>query len=159
MCFLQTTGVHNPNGNSINLVVFAQLMECRRAHWCHLTNRTELVHTGATWPIRLNMCFLGPTQTQTTNQSVQPLLHSSRQKVPYFTMGVPFPQNCPFPLGDLDPIKFAIPGPAVAHKPNGISIGSAVFAQLTVECPYILQWDAPFLPQNCPFLWGIWTPV
>jgi len=42
-----------------------------------------------------------------------------------------------------------------AHNPNGISIGSAVFAQ-TAECPYTLQWDA-LAPQNCPFSWGIWT--
>jgi len=39
---------------------------------------------------------------------------------------------------------------------NSISIGSAVFAQLTAECPYTLQWAASF-PQNCPFPWGIWT--
>ena len=29
-------------------------------------------------------------------------------------------------------------------QPNCISIGSAVFAQMTAECPYTLQWDAPF---------------
>ena len=34
-------------------------------------------------------------------------------------------------------------GPIRAHNPNGISIGSAVFAQMTAECPYTLQWDAP----------------
>ena len=31
-----------------------------------------------------------------------------------------------------------------AHNPNGISIGSAAFAQMTVECAYTLQWDTPF---------------
>jgi len=45
-----------------------------------------------------------------------------------------------------------------AHNPNGITIGSAVFAQMTAECPYNVQWDAPFLPQNSPVSWGIWTP-
>jgi len=30
-----------------------------------------------------------------------------------------------------------------AHNPNGISIGSAIFAEMTTECPYTLQWDAP----------------
>jgi len=35
-------------------------------------------------------------------------------------------------------------GPDVRlHNPNGISIGSAFFAQMTTECPYTLQWDAP----------------
>jgi len=42
-----------------------------------------------------------------------------------------------------------------AHNPNGISIGSAVFAQMTAECPYTLQWDAPFPHQNCPLPNGI----
>ena len=30
------------------------------------------------------------------------------------------------------------------HIPNDISIGSSVVAQLTAECPYTLQWVAPF---------------
>ena len=48
--------------------------------------------------------------------------------------------------------------PIWAHNPNGISIGSAVFAQMTAECAYTLQWDASSPPQNCPFPWGNWTP-
>jgi len=47
-------------------------------------------------------------------------------------------------------------GPIPVHNPNGISIGSAVFAQLTVEYAYTLQWDTLY-PKNCPFPWGIWT--
>ena len=34
--------------------------KCRRTHWLHLANTTEVVQTGATCRIRLNMCFLGP---------------------------------------------------------------------------------------------------
>jgi len=41
-------------------------------------------------------------------------------------------------------------------NPNGISIGSAIFCTDDAECPYSLQWDAPF-PKNCPFPWRIWT--
>ena len=33
--------------------------------------------------------------------------------------------------------------PFQTHNPNGIWIGSAVFAQMTAERPYSLQWDAP----------------
>ena len=44
--------------------------------------------------------------------------------------------------------------PIRAHNPNGIPIGSAVFAQTTVECPYTLQWDAHSPPEICPFPWG-----
>jgi len=32
--------------------------------------------------------------------------------------------------------------PIQAPKPNGISVGSAVFAQLNADCPYTLQWTA-----------------
>jgi len=34
--------------------------------------------------------------------------------------------------------------PIPAHNPNGMLIGSVVFAHMTAECPYILHWDAPF---------------
>ena len=47
--------------------------------------------------------------------------------------------------------------PIRAHNPNGIPIGSAVFAQTTVECPYTSQWDAHSPPKICPFPWGIWN--
>ena len=33
--------------------------------------------------------------------------------------------------------------PTRVFNPNGISIGSAIFAQTTTECLYTLQWDAP----------------
>jgi len=50
----------------------------------------------------------------------------------YITMGRPFlPQNCPFQWGDLDPIYRWFPGPTQVLNPNGISIGSAIFARLT----------------------------
>jgi len=48
-------------------------------------------------------------------------------------------------------------GPIQAHNPNGISIGSAVFAQLTAECPYTLQWDAPS-PSKLPLRMGDLDP-
>jgi len=47
--------------------------------------------------------------------------------------------------------------PTRVHIPNDISIGSAIFAQLTTKHHYTLQRAAPFPPQNCPFAW-IWTP-
>jgi len=43
------------------------------------------------------------------------------------------------------------------HNPNGISIGSVIFAQLTADSPYTLQ-RAPLSIKDCPFPWGIWTP-
>jgi len=44
------------------------------------------------------------------------------------------------------------------HTRNGISIGSAVFAQTPAEFPDALQWVTPFPSQNCPVAWEIWTP-
>ena len=50
-------------------------------------------------------------------------------------------------------------GPSQVHSPNSISIGSAVFCTSRgTECPYTLQWSAPFPTQNCPFLCGVWAP-
>ena len=39
-------------------------------------------------------------------------------------------------------------GPIRAHNPTGITIGLAVFAQMTAKCPYTLQRDASFPTQN-----------
>jgi len=50
------------------------------------------------------------------------------------------------PMRDLDP--HLIYDSIRTHNPNGTSISSAVFAQMTVECPYTLQWDAPSPPQK-----------
>jgi len=41
-------------------------------------------------------------------------------------------------------------------NPNDVSIGSAVFAQMTTE--YTVQWDAPF-PSKLPLPMGIWTAI
>ena len=50
---------------------------------------------------------------------------------PYTLLWAPIPQNCPFPLGDLDPYLTRFLGPIQVLNPNGISIGSAIFAGLT----------------------------
>ena len=64
----------------------------------------------------------------------------------YWTMGAPFPKNCPYTWGIWTPSNTWFLGPIWAHNPNRISIGSAVFAQMTAECPYTPQWDA--LPRS-----------
>ena len=55
------------------------------------------------------------------------------------------PQNCPFPWGPWYPSNTWFLVPTQVIIPNGISISSAIFAQLTVECPYTLEWAATFL--------------
>jgi len=47
--------------------------------------------------------------------------------------------------------------PTRVHTPNGISIGSAVFAHLTAECLYTLQRAAPS-PSKSPFRMGDLNP-
>jgi len=64
------------------------------AHWHHLANMTELVLPSAT--------------TQMANRSVQPFLHSSRQKVPTFYNGRTFPPKLPLLMGNLDSIWLMI---------------------------------------------------
>jgi len=55
-------------------------------------------------------------------------------------------------------LKTRFLGPIGAHRPNGISIGSAVFPQMTVECPYTLQWDTHSPPKNLPLPMGDLNP-
>jgi len=50
------------------------------------------------------------------------------------------------------PPKTCFLGPTSLPIPNGVSIGSAIFAQLTAECPYTLQWSA-FPLKIASFLW------
>jgi len=103
-----------------------------RAHWRHLANTIELVHSSA-------------------HSSPQPKWQMDRfshfcraygTKCLFFTMGAPIHQNCPLPCNTW------CFGPMRAHNRNGTSIGSAVFAQMTAKCPYMV---CPFRPQNCSF--------
>ena len=61
-------------------------------------------------------------------------------------------------MGDLDPIKQFL-GLIRAYNQTAISIGLAVFAQMTAECPYTLQRDAAFPLKIAPSHGGIWTPI
>jgi len=117
-------------------------------------------HIGATWQIRLNLCILGllESTTQMANWSVQPFLHTSRQKVPIIYNGRPHPPELPLPMGGSEPpSNTGCLGTMRAHNPSGISIGSVVFAQMTAECPYTLQWFAHFSLKIAPSHGRIWT--
>jgi len=64
----------------------------------------------------------------------------------------PSPKNCPFPWGSAPPSNTCFLRPTRVHNSKDISNSSAVFAQLTAECSYTLQWAAHFLPQNRPLI-------
>ena len=49
-------------------------------------------------------------------------------------------------------------GPTRVFNPDGILIDSAVFAQLTIEWPYTLQWAATSSPKIAPSTGGIGAP-
>ena len=68
------------------------------------------------------------------------------------------PKSAPSRGNICTPSNTWIPGLTRLSVPNGISIGSAVFAQMTAECPYLYN-GTPLTPQNCPFPWGMWTPM
>jgi len=50
-------------------------------------------------------------------------------------------------------------GPTQVQIPNGISISSVVFAQLTAESRYTLQQAAPFPLKIASSHGGIWTNI
>jgi len=78
--------------------------------------------------------FRGPTGVQIPNgiSIGSAVLHSLLHRVAILYNRLPlFPQNCPFPWGSEPLSNTWFPGPTRIRNPNGISIGSAVFAGLT----------------------------
>jgi len=111
------------------------------AMWCQWA--LPWGHIGATWRLRLNLCFLWPKR-QIYRFSRFCTAH--RRKSLYFTIGAPLLQNCSFPRGIWTPSNSWFLGWVRAHNSNTITIGSALFAQVTAECHYTLQWAAPSPP-------------
>jgi len=138
-------------------IVFARWRQC-----AHMGG-----HVGATWRIRLNLCFLRPTRVHGPNgKSIgSPVSAQLTAESPYTLQCATLSPK--FALshagGSGPPSNSWFLGPVRAHSPNGISIGSAVFAQMTAECPMGLLYNwtplSPSKAQNCPFPWGIWNPI
>jgi len=123
-------------------------------YWRHARWR-QCAHIGATWRIRLNLCFLRSTWVHDPN-SKSIGLHSSRQKSLYFRMGAPVPKIAPSHWGSETLSNTWFFRPIRAHNANGISIGSAVFAQMiAAKCVPILYNGTPLSPQNCPSHGGV----
>jgi len=114
-----------------------------RAHWRHLANTIELMLPSARVhnPIgkSIGSAFLCTAHGKVSSGMPGHVLSSN---------------NCPIHMGDLSPIQYMLS--SRVHNPNGISIRSAIFAQMTAGCPYTLQWDA--LPSKLSLPMGIWTP-
>jgi len=80
----------------------------------------------------------------TSLRSVIPFLHSSWQRGTW-QWTAPFSPKCRFPRGDWTPFKTWFRGPTRVHNPNGMSVGSSVFAGLTTvtDRPTDSQTDRP----------------
>jgi len=91
-------------------------------------------HIGATWQIRLNLCFLQPTRVQNQNSKLIGLAAFAQlmAESPYTLQWAPLPPKLPLPIGGSGPPSNTwFPGTNRVLNPNGSSIGSAVFAGLT----------------------------
>jgi len=104
-------------------------------------------HIGATWLIRLNLCLLRPTRVHNPNGkywSVQPYLHSLRQKVPILYNGRPFPKKLSLPIGESEmasnTIPWAHPNPQPKHHLDRFSR----FCTDDHRVSLYFAWDAPF---------------
>ena len=94
--------------------------------------------------------------TQTANWSVQPFLHSLQQKSLYILQQVSFLPKLPLPTGGSGAPSNTIPWAHPSPQPKWHVDRFSLFAQITVQCPYTLQWDAPS-PKIASSHQGIWT--
>jgi len=118
-----------------------------RAHWHHLANTIELVHP---------LAHSSP-QPKREMHRFSRFCTAYDRKCLYFTTGAPVHQNCPFPWGIWTSHVTRCFRPMRVHNPNGTSIGSVVFAQMTAECLYTLQRFVFFALKIAPSHVGIWT--
>jgi len=120
----------------------------RRADWHHLVNTIELV---------LPSAHPSPEPKRQIDRFSR-FCTAHGRKCLYFTMGDPFPKNCPFPCGYRDPRLFH--DSLRQTKPTvqtAFTIGSAIFAEVTAECPYTLQCE-PLSPKIAPSHGGSGPP-
>ena len=67
-----------------------------------------------------------------------------QRRLPMLLNGRTTPENCPSPWGFAPTSDTWFRAPTRVFVQNGMSIGSAAFAQLTVKCPITIQWAATF---------------
>ena len=111
-----TPGIYDGSTSSI---IFARW---RHTHWRHLANTI------------LNLCFLRPTRVHNPNgKSIGSAVSTQLTAESPYTLqwATLSPKIAPSHGGIWTPSKSWFLGPIRGHNPNGISIGSAVFAGLT----------------------------
>jgi len=142
LCFLRPTWVHNPNSKSIGSAIFAQLTaECRRA--CHFPWKLPLRMGIWTPSNMLSGAYL--SKSQTASRLVEPFLHSSWQCCYTLQWDVPLQLKItPSQRGFGTPSNTWFLGSTRVNNPNGISIGSAVFAGITS----VTEWQTDHTTQS-----------
>ena len=111
-------------------------------------------HIGTTWRIWLNLCILWPTRVYNRyGKWIGSVVFAQLTTESAYTLQwAPYPLELPLPIGDLDlPCNAWCFRSIRVHSPNGTSIGTAVFAQMTAECLYTLQWFGCLWP---PYVTG-----
>jgi len=102
-------------------------------------------------------CVHPEPTNRTASRSVQPFCTSHGRLFLSMPGHVLSPKNCPLCMGNQElPSNAYFPRSIQVHNPNGISIGSAVFEQLTAVLSGMP--GHALSPKNCPFAWGTWTP-
>jgi len=95
-----------------------------RGHQCAL----PCGHIDTSWRIRLNLCFLWPTQVHNPKRQIDQFSCCYTAHGMYFTMGA-FPQKIAPSHGACGPLSNTwFPGPTWVLNPNGIWISAAIFA-------------------------------
>jgi len=111
-----------------------------RTHWPYLVNTIELV---------LPSTYPSPQSKQQIDRFSHFRTAHGRKSL-YFTMGAPFPQNCPFPWGSGPLSNLWLLGPVQGHNSNGI----------TIVQPFLHRWlqSVPILCSGpLPIRW-CWPP-
>jgi len=133
-CFLSSTWIHTSNGIWIGSAIFAQLMANGRLLYNGppLSRSTLPLHMGVLESgSPSNTCFLGPIPISILISSTV----SAQLMAEYphtLQWATPSPQNYLFAYGIWIPSNAWFLRPTQLHNPNGMSIGSAIFAGLTI---------------------------
>jgi len=118
-------------------------------------------HIGASWRIRLNLCFLRPTRVHNPNsKSICPAIFAQLMAECHWVHWRHLPNTIETVHTSATwqmRLKVSF-GPPRVHNLNGKSIGSAVSAQLMAEIPYTVQRAHFPPPKIVPNYGEIWTP-
>jgi len=115
-------------------------------------------HNGATWWIRLNLCFLRLTQIHNPNSKSigSAVLAQLTAESPYTYNGLCFPPKLPLPMGVSRSLSNTwFPAPTRLLNP---SRSFQPFLHRQPQSVPILYNGTPLPPQNCPFPWHLDPP-